>query len=362
MSNENTLKSKVAVSLPNPQINMIFKASLLLCFAFVLSISGKSSGELREFSQAQAEFDNGNYRKAIELAELGVEKGRKGEEAILLTKGLDIIASSEIALKKFKEAEDTLDESLKLLSEYEAAKFQKAVIYTRFAWLYRSQRKFAEAVDYSKKAVAVMPDSLQIQAEHYLNLGRILFASGYDVSAIIWLEKAEKLLEAENTTSTKLDVYKFLTLAWSSKLNYQAALKYAEKRVSSAKKTQFKSKYRQGLFDHATTLSSSGQEKRAIMILEKGLKLSAEENDSYQGGIFLTSLLLHSLSDGDKNKASGYLNKLEKIDADNLFSFEIKLGKAIIFAFQGQQDISENFLPNWKNKKPLQILYCLIGR
>jgi outer membrane protein assembly factor BamD (BamD/ComL family) len=42
----------------------------LLCFAFFSSAWGQSI----ELKQAQAEYDNGNYAKAIELAEAGIEK------------------------------------------------------------------------------------------------------------------------------------------------------------------------------------------------------------------------------------------------------------------------------------------------
>ena len=84
-------------------------------------------------------------------------------------------------------------------------------------------------------------------AEHYLNLGRILFASGYDISAIIWLEKAESLFETEKTSPAKLDTFRFLTLAWWAKLNYQKAMGYFEKSLLEAANTRYKYKYRQFL-------------------------------------------------------------------------------------------------------------------
>ena len=101
-------------------------------------------------------------------------------------------------------------------------------------------KNLPKPLNYSKKALALAPDNRQILAEHYLNLGRILFTSGYDISAIIWLEKAEKLLETEKTSSDKLDTYRFLALAWWAKLNYQTALKYTGKWEIEAENTQFK--------------------------------------------------------------------------------------------------------------------------
>lgn len=341
MAIANRYKIKVALQPFNWTASRFIKTGLLIFSVFFSFVNGQSGNELKELVQAQSELDNGNYLKAVELAGVGVEKAKKQKNNSQVSQGLDIAARSKISLAEYESAFNALDEALRIVSEDDKNAYRKALIFIRFAWLMRSQRRFAEAFDYSKKAVAAAPENRQIQAEHYLNIGRILFASGYDVSAIIWLEKAEKLLETENTNAAKIDVYRFLSLVWSSKLNYQTALKYAEKCILFAEKTQFKYKHRQGLFDQATILSASGQEKRAILILEKGLKISVEENDSYQGGKFLTSLLLHSLAQGDINKASAYLDKLEKLDAGNRFSFEIKLGKARIIAFQGQSDVSE---------------------
>lgn len=345
-------------------INKITQTVLLVCLAFILPVAGKpasgSGGEPREFNKAQAEFDNGNYSRAIDLAKIGVQKVRKDE--LLMSKGLDVIASSNISLEKFDEAEKTLNESLELLPKNESSAYRKALIYMRFAWLYRSQRKFAEALDYSKKALAAAPENRQIQAEHCLNIGRILFASGYDVSAVVWLEKAEKLLEPEIVSLAKLDVYRYLTLAWSAKLNYPAALKYAQKWLTLAENTRFKHKYRQALFERANILNVTGQSGRAIIALQQGLKASLAEHNSYQACNFLTSLMLTSLAEDDVKTASDYLNTLEKIDENDRYSFEIALGKAIISAFQNQREISEKIfadlekikshskfiLPNWK--------------
>lgn len=315
------------------------QAALLLCFAFFSSAWGQSI----ELKQAQSEYDNGNYAKASSLADTVIEKSRNTKNNLLASEGFDISTSSQISLGKYAEAENTLNAALQNLPSNEsAASLQKATIHIRFAWLRRQQRKFAEALEHSKKAVAAAPTNRRIEAEHYFNVGRILFTSGYDISAVVWLEKAEKLLEAEIDYPTKLDVYRFLTLAWSSKLNYQTALKYAEKWVASAEKTRFKFKHRQALFELSTILSASGQKQKAFLAMEKGLKLSEAQNNSYQACLFLTSLLLNTLIDGNVAHAAQYLNKLEKINADKKFDFDIKLGKAVISAFQGQRDVSEN--------------------
>lgn len=333
---------------------------LMLCFAFFSPVFGQVESELKEFSQAQAEFDNGSYIKAIEIAETGIGKARIRKNIPLVFRGLDIIASSQISLENYHKAELTLNEALQLASNPE----EKARVYFRFAWQLRSQRKFAESVEFSKKALSTAPQDRQIQAEYFLNIGRIMFTSGYDISAIVWLEKAEKLLNPAVTNAVGLDVYRFLTLAWSSRLNYQVALKYVEKWVSVSGNTQFKYKHRQALFELATILSASGQTGRANRTLETGVKLAVEQNSSYHACIFLSSLLLHSLDDEDITKASAYLSRLEKLDVKKTFSFEILLGKAIVYAFNGQQDQSERLfadLDKMESSSEFVLLYWKIA-
>lgn len=317
----------------------ILQFIFLLCFAFILNISAQVSDISRQIGQAQIEFDNGSYGKAVELAEKGVEKARKSKSSLLVSKGLEVIAVSQISLQKYDLAETALNESLQNLSEKET--IQKAQIYFRFAWLYRSQRKYREAFEFGKKALDLAPDNRVIQGEYFLNIGRILFSSGYDISAIIWLEKAEKSFEKEKTHSAKLDTYRFLALAWASKLNYQTALKYNEKLIAAAQNTQFKYKFRQALFELATNLSATGQSRKAFSNLEKGLKASIDENNSNQICNFLNSLLLTSLDKYDVAKARIYLEQLKKYDVNNQFAFEKTLGKAVIAAFTNQSEIAE---------------------
>ncbi len=344
---------KVECFLFREATSRFIKAGLLLCLAFFSPVLAQLDSGRAEIKQAQIEFDNGNHSKVLELINTGVEKAKKTKNSLLISEGLDIKGSSEISLQKYDEAAKTLDAALEAISEDKPTANQKALIYIHYAWLFRAQRKFSDSLAYSKKAVAAAPENHYILAAHYLNTGRSLFASGYDISAIVWLEKAEKLLESENVSSVKIETNRFLSLAWVSKLNYQMALKYAEKCVSLAEKSSFKYKHRQALFDLQTVLSDSGQEKRASQILEKGLKLSEIENDSYQAGIFLSSLLLHALDIGDVTRASDYLNRLEKVDEKRQFTFEIKIGRAIIAAFQNQPVVSERiFAEIEKEEKP----------
>lgn len=344
----------------NQATSRFIKTGSLLCFVFFSSVFAQLDVGSAEIKKAQIEFDNGNHLKVFELINEGIEKAKKNKKSLLVSEALYIKASSEISSQKYDEAAKTLDAALEAISDDKAAANQKALIYIQYAWLYRSQHKFSESLAYSKKAVAVAPEDRYILAAHYVNIGRSLFASGYDISAIVWLEKAEKLLESESLSSVKLDTYRFLSLAWWSKLNYQTALKYAEKCVSDSANTEFKYKHRQALFDLETILSESGQEKRAIQILEKGLKLSIKEKNLYQACNFLTSLLLHSLDNGDTVNASVYLNKLEELNVNNLFNFEIFLGKAVIAALRNERGDAEKFFAvseKQENSEEFLLLY-----
>ena len=339
----------------------------LLCFVFIINSTAQPADIQRQIGRAQSAFDNGNYTNAIEFATLAVEKAKKAGVNLFIAKGLDIIAVSNISLEKYEEAEISLDQALKIIADNKLNSEQKAEIYLRFAWLWRSQREFTKALNFSKKAIAELPENRQIQAEHFLNIGRILYASGYDISAIIWLEKAERLLEKEKVSPAKLDVYRFLTRAWWSKLYYQKSLYYAGKWITSAENTQFKYKHRQALLETSTILSETGQKNAALRTMKRGLELALENNNSYQSGIFLTSLLLNSLNDKEVTKASAFLAQLEQLEQLNKneqFTFEIKLGKAIIFALTDQREksdllfselekmenTSDFILPNWKIK------------
>ena len=336
----------------------------LSCLAFISGVSAQSATGEKLLEQARREFYNGKYAGAIEIAAKVFEDAKRTNNKALAFQSLDITAGSQISLQKYDEAEISLNAASQLFAEHAADPVGRAHLFLRFAWLRRSQQQTAEALNCSKKAAALAPGSRQILAEHYLNVGRIFYKSGYDISAVIWLEKAENLLKAEKTTGAKLDVLRFLTLAWWAKLNYQKALRYAEETASEAEESKFKYKHRQALFDWSTILSEAGQKTAAFRTMERGLKLALAGNNSYQAGIFLSSLLLNSLDNDDLIKAPVYLKQLEKLNDNEQFSFEILLGKAVIFGFTNQSEKSREFftqlekmentsayiLPGWRLK------------
>ena len=322
-------------------------AGLLFCFACVLPLSAQSRASSTAIDLARLELDNGNYPKAIELAEAVVnDDGPKR----LAVSALDTILVAQIAQQKFSEAANTLEIYSNLVAGNPDQRV-KARMLLRASDLYRSERKFPEALRQSKRALDAAPNDVEILAGYYLSLGRILFTSGYDLSAIIWLEKAKKLLETKPVSAAQLDAYRFLSLAWSSKLNYPAALKYSEKQIAAAEASRFKHKHRQSLFEGATLLSSTGQYRKALVLREKGLRLSLDQNHTYQARNFLASLLLNSLYEGNLSKASGYLEQLSSLDRDGVFAFETTLGKATISGLTGWREVSEKLFSELEKKE-----------
>ena len=329
---------------------------LLLYLASVFPASGQS----KEVDLAQRALDNGDYSTAIRLAQTVADRSSPNNN--LIHPALDIILLSQIAQQRYDEAAITIEKWLKVLSLYNADPNQKAHVYLRTAELLRSERKFAEALKHAKMATETAPSNKDILAAFHLLVGRIMFSSGYDLSAIVWLEKAERLFAEKPVSSGKLDTYRILSLAWSSKLNYPAALRYSEKLISAAADSKFKHRYRQAWFEAATLLSSIGQKRKASAARREGLKLSLEHQNTYQARNFLASLLLNSLYDSDIPEATKYWQQLKALDTDDLFSFETALGSATIAGLTGQRDVSEKLfnelekrehtspfiLPSWK--------------
>ena len=331
---------------------------LLLYFACFSLVSGQSKPRSRAIELARQELDNGNYSKAIELARSVATEAGPSQP---LLSALDTILAAQIAQENFGEAANTLDNYLKLVSGTSNPRL-KARAYLRASDLYRSERKFPEALRQSQKAFETAPNDPEVVGGYYLSIGRILFSSGFDLSAIIWLEKAEKLFEAGSASSSKLSTYRFLSLAWTSKLNYPAALEYSEQLMSAAAGSRFKHAYLQSLFENATLLASIGQSRKAQATREKGLKLSLDNKNTYQAQKFLASLLLNSLYDGDLAKARSHLDQLKSLDKDNAFALPSGLAQATIYGLTGQREMSEKLfgelermtsrspfiLPSWK--------------
>jgi CHAT domain-containing protein/tetratricopeptide (TPR) repeat protein len=344
-----------------PRLNaagQLMAAGLLLCFVCSLPASSQSKAWPKIIDLARMELDDGNYAKAIELAQTVANDADPTQPIV---SALDTILVAQIAQQKYGEAESTLENYSKIVARNSDPRL-RARVNLRASDLYRSERKFPEALQQSKNALKAAPNDPEILAGYYLSLGRILFTSGYDLSAIIWLEKAENLFELKPVSSGQLDTYRFLSLAWSSKLNYPAALKYSEKLMSAAAGSRFKHRHRQSFFESATLLASIGQGRKALALREKGLKLSLDNKNTYQARNFLASLLLNSLYDGDLSRASSYLDQLNLLDKDGGFAFETTLGRAIISGLTGRREISEKtfselekktnnspfILPSWK--------------
>ncbi|MBE7516099.1 MAG: hypothetical protein HS105_05755 [Chloracidobacterium sp.] len=130
---------------------------------------------------------------------------------------------------------------------------------------------------------------------YYITNGRILFSSGYDISAIVWLERAETISNNVPLSALHLEMLRFLSLAWQSKFYYGKAISYSQKLVEASQNTGFKFRHRQALYEYGNLLSAAGQEQRAKTIYEKGLNLAISSKDYDQSCILLSTLLLNAL-------------------------------------------------------------------
>lgn len=329
---------------------------LLICFAIVYPALAQPSGSITEIIQSKREFDNGKYEKAIELAEEAVRKEKKSGNSIGILTGLEIVAYSQTLLFNYGKAELSVEESLKIVSDNNIDNYLKARVYFCASYLSKQQGKTALAIQFSKKALAAEPLNQEIRGEYYLSIGRILSNLGFENSAILWLEKAEQIFEAQKVSSAKLETYRFLSLVWSSRSNYHAALNYSDKFLSAIEKTNFKYKYRQGMFERGTLLSATGQRQKAERMFEKGLNLSLKEEHNFQSSDFLLTIILNGLYEGDADKAAQYLKHLELLDQESqLFSGEKLLIKAILASYSGESEKSEKLFAELARQKNISV-------
>ena len=149
----------------NHKTKQILICLFLLCFAFISSVSAQPSDIQSRIGQAQIEFDNGNYSKVDRNCwELQLKKQRKQMTVFRFQRVWKFWQARKFLCKNTRKPRKILNEAFQTIPDNEANAVQKAQIYLDFAWLYRSQRKFAEALDYSKKAIALAPSNRQILA------------------------------------------------------------------------------------------------------------------------------------------------------------------------------------------------------
>lgn len=308
---------------------------LLICTVYSPAQAGSPTS-------LQQTFNNGSFSDVVRLAESNIAQSRKmgafnaAYEASLLK------ARALIQLEKYDEAGDVLDELLSY-AQKSTRKKDLAFVYFTKAGLSRLQRDFKTAIQSAKSGLAAAPDDSEIKLEYSLAIGRILYSSEFDVAAIVWLEQAEKLSDTLPVSAARLDILAHLSFAWASKFNYQKAVEYAEKLVKSSERSEFRYRHRLALFEFANLLSSIGQERRAQSLLEKGVVLSMSARNDYQSSLFLSTLLLTSLYNGDITSAEKHLSTLSRVDTSNRFIFESTLGKAVIAGLTGESDVSDQY-------------------
>ncbi|QYO65889.1 CHAT domain-containing protein [Leptolyngbya sp. 7M] len=318
---------------------------LLLVLASV-GIRGQSS----PLATIRNSFNNGHFEGVVRLAPEAILRTRKaGTPATASELGV-LKAQALMRLERYEEASTVLDEAL---TDAEQARQPRriAAIYLARSAHARALRDFPSALKSARNALAAAASDPQIRFEYHLAIGRVMYSSGFDVAAIIWLEKAEKLARGLPMSLGHLDVLGHLSLAWAAKFNYARAIEYGEKLVKISEKTEFKYRHRLALYEFGGLLSSVGQGRKAKQMREKGLKLALTEKDAYQACLLLSPLILTSLYEGDVTSAKKHLLTLDRVDRDRRFLFEAILGNAVVAGLQGQKELSANYFKELETLK-----------
>jgi len=290
-------------------------------------------------------FNDGKFEAVVVLAQRQIENTRSsGKFADSVFSGL-LAARAAIQLERYSDAEKLIGRALVDAKKVVAERELLASLYFTQAHLYRIRKDFRSASSRSRDAFALAPKNRQVELEYYLTNGRILFSAGYDVAAIVWLEKAEQI-STSRRSALHLEVLRFLSLAWRSKFYYGKAISYSQKLVEESQNTEFKYRHRQALYEYANLLSSSGQEHKAKTHYERGLNLARFGKDDQQ-----SCLLLSSLYQSDIESAEKYLRVLESIDEAETFQLERLMGKAIVAAYRGESDESDRYFAKLQTLK-----------
>ena len=286
-------------------------------------------------------FEEGSFKAVVESAPAEITNARKlGKFADAAVSGL-YASRALIQLEKYDEAEQVLVEALSDAARVRTDKKLLASLLFAQANLFRARKDFRSASSRSRDAFALAPQNREVELEYYVSIGRILFSSGYDISAIVWLEKAEAISNAVPRSALHLEILRFLSLAWQAKFNYGRAIFYSQKLLDASQNTKFKFRYRQALYEYGNLLSAAGQEHRANTMYEKGLNLAISAKDDTQSSIFLSTLLLNALYQNDLATAEKHVRTLSELDKSKSFEYDVTLGHAIINALQGDAGESE---------------------
>lgn len=333
-------------------------AGLLLLLTTVVGIKGQSN----LLAPVRTAFNNGQFEEVVRIAPGRIGAARRAKA---LSIAADIGAFQAHALMRLERHEDaakSLDEALTHATLSKRAR-SIAVVYLAKASLSRLQRDFQLALQSTRNALAAAPADPQIKLEYHLAIGRIMYSSGYDIAAIVWLERAEKSSADLPMSSAHLDALGHLSFAWASKFNYAKAVEYGERLVALGEKTEFRYRHRLALYEFANLLNSIGQKRKAETLYENGLRLSLTAKDDHQSSLFLSTRMLDSLYKGEIEMAESQLQTLVKIDGNKRFQFLSALGKAVIAGLKGNKEASdgcfkevdslkthsEYIVPHWKS-------------
>ncbi|MGH9949267.1 MAG: hypothetical protein ACRD6X_19010, partial [Pyrinomonadaceae bacterium] len=237
-----------------------------LLLASLILVTGGTVSTIAQPSSLQAirgEFNDGYFDRVVERAPVEIRRARKSRDYATASEVAVLGARSLMQLEKYDEVPQLLDDAFSDAAKVKSnSRGLAAVHFCRAAFL-RTRRDFQAAADFARKAFAAVPNDRKVETEYYLNIGRILYSAGYDLAAIIWLEKAEKLSEDNPRSAIQIEVLRYLSVTWWSKFDYAKALNYAKKTTDIATNSPFPFRYRLSLYDLARLLNVVGQKSKA---------------------------------------------------------------------------------------------------
>ncbi|MGH9947087.1 MAG: CHAT domain-containing protein [Pyrinomonadaceae bacterium] len=318
------------------------KRLLTVCLMLMTVETAFTIAQPSSLDRIERHFNNGHFTQVVDSILIEIARSRRaGDHATAANAGI-LASRALMQLERYDAVPKLLDEAMSDALQAENARSGAAVYFARAA-LMRTRRDFRAAADLAGKGLAAAPNDRQVELEYHLAIGRVLYSSGYDIAAIVWLEKAERMLHAFPRSALQLEVMRLLSQAWWSKFDYSKALTYAKRVTEISEKSEFRYKYRLSLYDHAMLLNATGQKRMSHSLLEKGLGLTFAAKDDYQSCLFLSSLLLSSLYEGNIVSARKQLDELEQRDAEKRFAFEALLGRAVVASFEGRNALSDEY-------------------
>ncbi len=226
----------------------------------------------------------GNYLKAYEKAEKGMQFAKKIEKCLEIVDSFLNMANILIFLNKFKESMNLLKESSEILNNL--TKISEKDRKQRMGLIYYYKGTIFHYLQEPKKALEIMGDAIDLLekwgsqvslAQAYAFYGKMFRKIGEYTKALLIISKSQKI--CENEESSQYNKPKLMNLYESSviyvlKGELQLTLEYAKKLVSLARKYNNPTFLQLGLNILGNTYRELGEPDQAIKYFKEALPIA----------------------------------------------------------------------------------------